>query len=101
MASVGTLQCPWGFYCSRSSGGRIVLSTRPNLLSHYEYCILYVPVHALYGLAEMLTDSTLFLLDTMNRIMIEQHGKKLCSVTRKPTSSQTELQKAANRVFLA
>lgn len=41
----------------------------------------------------MLTDSTLFLLDTMNRIMIEQHGKKLCSVTLKPTSSQTELQR--------
>lgn len=50
-----------GFFVPRSSGGRIVLSTRPNLLSRH--CILYVSGHAFYRLAEMLTDNTLFDLD--------------------------------------
>lgn len=50
-----------GFFVQRSSGGRIVLSTRPNLLSRH--CIPYVPAHASNRLAEMLTDNTLFGLD--------------------------------------
>lgn len=71
MAGIGMLGVFVGIFsfCSRSSGGRAVLITRPNLVSRY--CILYVPAHAFYRLAEMLTDSTLFHLEIMNRIMIK------------------------------
>lgn len=68
------------FFVLRSSGGRIVLSTRPNLLSRH--CILYVPAHAFNRLAEMLTDNTLFGLDINDCITTKRREiNYLCNTT--------------------